>query len=148
MRTTSASAVPAAAFMVSAAWLATVSSLSTAAAMPPCAQQLAQMPPSGFSLSTITRCGARLRAANNPAAPAPTMTTSALFLISVFMLHLYRQHFFHRQFRPRRNQGIDSHLMRHGLQAGKDVFQRNPLHVRAEVAGPHELDARIVDRDV
>src|SRR5690606_18737970 len=114
-------------------------SRSTAAAMPPCAQQLAQMPPSVFSLRTMTRLGASDSAVKSPAAPAPTMTTSARSATCVFMLHLYRQHPFNRQPRPIGDGRIHRDFVRHGLQARQDVFQGNALHMRAQVAGPHEI---------
>ena len=36
----------------------------------------------------------------------------------------------------------------HRLQRAQDLRQRDPLHVRAEVARPDELDVRVLDGDV
>ena len=44
--------------------------------------------------------------------------------------------------------GIDRHLVPAGLQRMADVLQRDPLHVRAEIAGPDELDVGVEHRDV
>ena len=42
--------------------------------------------------------------------------------------------------------GIDRHLVLHRLERAADLGQGDPLHVRAEIAGPHELDAGIAGR--
>ena len=36
----------------------------------------------------------------------------------------------------------------HGLQRAPDLWQRDALHVRAQIARPHELDVGVLDRDV
>ena len=38
--------------------------------------------------------------------------------------------------------GIDRHLVLHGLERAADLGQGDALHVRAEIAGPHEVDVR------
>src|SRR5262249_21146457 len=57
----------------------------TTAAIPPCDQAEAHTPPNGFSERTTTLRGASVRAANNPAAPDPTITISALLMMSGFI---------------------------------------------------------------
>src|SRR3954451_24329858 len=44
--------------------------------------------------------------------------------------------------------GVDRDLMLQALQGAPDVGERDPLHVRAQIAGPHELDVRVLQRDV
>ena len=46
------------------------------------------------------------------------------------------------------DRGIDRHLLLEEDEAVEDLRQRDPLHMRAEIAGPHELDVRRLDRDV
>ena len=42
--------------------------------------------------------------------------------------------------------GIDRHLVLHGLERAADLRQGDPLHVRAEVARPHEVEVGIERR--
>ncbi len=43
---------------------------------------------------------------------------------------------------------VDRHLVLHRLQRVPDLRQGDLLHVRAEIAGPHELDVGMLDGDV
>ena len=50
--------------------------------------------------------------------------------------------------RPLGDSGIDRDLLLQEDEAIEDLRQRDPLHVRAEIARPHELDVGRFDRDV
>src|SRR4051794_19324198 len=43
---------------------------------------------------------------------------------------------------------VDRDLVLQPLQGATDVRKSDPLHVRAQIAGPHELDVWILQRDV
>ena len=50
--------------------------------------------------------------------------------------------------RARRDRGIDRHLLLEEHERLEDLRQRDALHMRAEIARPHELDLGRLDRDV
>src|SRR5580700_4778410 len=58
------------------------------------------------------------------------------------------EHSLDRAARPLRNLRSDRNFVLHGLQRMQDLWQRVSLHVRAEIARPHEFDARITPRHV
>src|ERR1700759_820222 len=154
--------------MVSAACAPALSPSATAAAMPPCAQALEAPWPSGAAEMSVTGRGARFSAQNNPARPPPTMTTSSVrrvrsyTLSDMAVLAIRRSHAsgFSIDSRCRRSDGsvlqVDHPLDRtprlvrdHGVdgdflpqvdQAVQNLRQRDPLHVRAEIARAHHLD--------
>src|ERR1700743_874091 len=131
---TFSSTMPPPTAIVSAACDSAVSPSATAAAMPPCAHALDAPSPSGAAAMTVTRRGASLSAQNNPARPAPTMTTSPVELpksgcenlfmawTSTHSLRLMRSvlqidHPFDRTARPVGDHRVDRHFLTHVEQA-------------------------------
>src|SRR5262245_52020648 len=142
---------PAPAAMVSRAWASGVSPSATAAAMPPCAHALDAPCPIGAAVSTVTGRGLSLSAQNKPTMPPPMMITSwtlsdmvapsrPLAQLSGRASVLQIHHALNRPPRPRCDCGIDHGLLLHVDEAIEDLRQGDALHVRAEIAGPHELD--------
>ena len=91
------------------------------------------------------RLGRQMQRRHQPAAPPPMMTAqparvekSAVILPASFRRCAARD----------RDLGIDLDLVLVGLQRVADVLQRDPLHVRTEIAGPDELDIGMQHRDV
>src|SRR5262245_14485774 len=155
MRSTiEASHNPAPAAMVSAACRAGSSSAPTAAAMPPCAQALAAPKASGALASTMTGSGTRCRAVSSPASPAPTMMGWPASALAICSMAWSRSGFSDRQHAldgtpcAGGHLWLDRHLWTHGLQRAADLSKCDPLHVRAKIARPHELDLRVWHRDV
>src|SRR5215469_6495305 len=104
--------------------------------------------------------GASLSAVKSPAIPAPrTMAPGASMVLSAARIApsggkpvrrsgSNSQHAFDGRPRTRGNCRFDRYLDAHGFQRPQDARQRDPLHVRAEIAGPYELDVRKFDGDV
>src|ERR1700738_2954782 len=63
-------------------------------------------------------------------------------------LVLQIDHPLHRAPRLRGDQGIDGDFLAQVNQAVENLGQRDPLHVRAQIAGPHHLDIRQLGPDV
>src|SRR5215510_12654369 len=168
-----ASMMPAPAATVSRACASGVSPSATAAAMPPCAQTLDAPAPIGAPVSNVTGRGASLSAQNRPANPPPTMTMlldgrvegmrlscspderseirgrpSRIPLCSMRATTwsaLQMDHPLDRAARLVGHHRVDGDLVVHGHQAVENLRQRDPLHVRADVARLHELDVRQFD---
>src|SRR5579883_2798441 len=152
---TSSSTRPAPAAMVSAACASALSLSASAAAMPPCAQADDAPCPSGAAEITVTGRGASFSAQNRPASPPPMMTTSSVLVnwwIELFMLFLRRRlacagtalifqidHALDRSPRSLGNDRIDHDLLAQVEQAFQNVRERDPLHVRAQIARLHHL---------
>src|SRR5580765_3131204 len=151
------STIPAPALMVSARCLSMESPGATAAAIPPCAQAEEAPCPIGAAAITVTGRGASFSAQNSPAKPPPTMTTSSdtsgsaalprssiaslravLAAASAFQV----DHALDGQPRACGDHRIDHHGFPELNQAIEDLRQRDPAHVRTEVARPHQLDVR------
>ena len=79
--TTSRSLSPAPAIIVSWTCASKLSPSSSTAAIPPCAQPVAPSPSAPLAITATLRVSARLSAAVSPAAPEPTISTSALALM-------------------------------------------------------------------
>src|SRR5689334_5152352 len=149
---------PAPAASVSAAWLSQLSSAPTAAAMPPCAQALEPDVPGWAAASTMAGNGASLSAVKRPARPAPrisapgaSMMLSTVRAMSCGFLQcgqFDREHAVDRLLRPRRDFRVDGHFDRHGLERVQDLVERDALHVRAQIAGAHEFEVRVLGGDV
>src|SRR5215813_1339364 len=58
------------------------------------------------------------------------------------------QHALDRAARPRSDCGLDGNLMSHGLERVADLRQRNALHMRAQIAGPHKFEIGVLHRDI
>src|SRR5690606_29568280 len=160
-RATSASANPAETASVSRAWLAGVSSAPSAAAMPPCACGLEPLP---RAPRVSTMQSPMPSAAERPAMPEPTTTararrTSVIRPAASSMrapyewrrlagLYLHREHSLDRGSCARGNSGIDVDDVLHVAQRVADVLESDTLHVRAKVAGTHELGVARLGRDV
>src|SRR5665213_2642107 len=153
---------PAPATIVSWAWDCQLSPGATEAAMPPCAQALEPDRPGRVPASTMLGMGASFRAVNSPAMPAPKIsapsvstilsTRGFIFDLSLRYLRscsgLHGQHAVDRGFRAERDIGGHDHFGGHGLERMQDAVQGNALHVRAQVAGPHELHLGMLHRDI
>src|SRR6185437_12123385 len=157
--------MPAPARIVSAACASGLSPSAIAAAMPACAQRLDAPSPNRAADTTVTGRGASLSAVNRPARPAPTTTTplvpngvfggnwlcsdiegyagtwTALSVVEV-------DHALDGRASPIGDGGIDRDLLFEEHEAVENLRQRDALHVRAKIAGPHELDPGRLDRDV
>ena len=150
---------PAPAAIVSAACASALSPSAIAAAMPPCAHAVEAPWPSGAAEITVTGRGASFKAQNNPARPPPTMTISPALRMTIMILVWHvRLHssclgsavdggqFFRLIIRctDRRrflgDRGIDGDLLAQAEQAVQNLGQRDPLHVRAQIARSHHLD--------
>src|SRR5215467_11821159 len=161
------STIPAPAMIVSRACASGVSPSVTAAAMPPWAQTLDAPAPSGAPVSRVTVRGASLSAQNKPASPPPAMTM--LFEGTRVDMRRFRlcimpglagaspngaglafemNHPLHRPSRFLSDQWIEHDLVLHGEQTVENLWQRDPLHVRAQIARLHELDIRHFDPHV
>src|SRR5262249_54914300 len=161
------STMPAPAMIVSRACASGVSPSVTAAAMPPWAQTLDAPAPSGAPVSRVTGRGASLSAQNNPASPPPAMTM--LFEGTRVDMRRFRlcimpglagarpngaglafemNHPLHRPSRFLGHQRIDHDLVLHGQQTVEDLWQRDPFHVRAEIARLDELNVGDFDPHV
>src|SRR6478736_5499404 len=151
------STMPAPARMVSAACNSGLSPSESAAAMPACAHTLEPPWPKGVTEITVTGSGASLSAVNRPASPAPTMTTppcdrrsSKADLSFVAMARVpspYRlvaeiDHALDWHPRPRSDFLRNGHLLFEHDEGLKDLRQGNALHMRAKIAGTHEIDLR------
>src|SRR5215472_17737379 len=136
----------------------------TATAMPPCAQALEAPWPSGAAEMRVTGRGASFSAQNRPARPPPTMTTSSVLRVRSWILSdigglhpvvpanagtittggncvakrqrsvLQVDHPLDRTPRLIRNHRIDGDFLAQVDQAVENLRQRDPLHVRAEIA--------------
>ena len=111
--------------------------------------------PGRVPASTIEGIGASFRAVNRPAMPAPRISAPSVSTILSMACML------HDCFRPSPPAcGRSATLARaetpgrtitscgHGLQALQNAVQRDALHVRAKIAGPHEFHIRIFHRDI
>src|SRR6202000_434190 len=164
---TPSSTMPPPTAVVSAACDSGLSPSPTAAAMPPCAQALEAPWPSGAAQIRVTGRGASFSAQNSPAMPPPTMTTSSVRRVRSWTLSdmavlairrsrlrrvrhfrmspqrrlvLQIDHPFDRTPRLFRDHGIDDDFLAQIDQAVQNLRQRDPLHVRAEIARAHHLD--------
>src|SRR4051812_4094041 len=141
--------MPAPAAIVSARCFSMESPGATAAAMPPCAHADDAPSPIGAAEITVTGRGASFRAQNSPAKPPPTMTTSsatsgsaALPRSSIASLRavvaaasaLQVDHALDGQASAGGDHRIDHHLFLELDQAIEDLAQRDPAHVRTEIA--------------
>src|SRR5262245_50470942 len=152
------STMPAPAATVSAAWASAVSPSATAAAIPPCAHRLDAPSPNRAAETTVTGSGASLSAVNSPASPAPTITTPpgalagnatrAVMGIFAWASMVEVDHALDRGAGTLGDGGIDRDLLLEEDEAFEDLRQRDPLHMRAEIAWPHEGDVRRLDGDV
>src|SRR5580692_56035 len=148
---TAGSLSPSPAARVSAACSAGSSPSPTAAATPPCAQAEAAPWASGVLAIRITGCGASRSAVMRPARPPPMMTgapANSERIVSIVSLLMDCQHALDGAAGGRGDGGIDRHLVLHGLERAADLGQGDALHVRAEIARPHEVDAGIEGGDV
>ena len=59
-----------------------------------------------------------------------------------------RDHAFDRLPRPVGDIRIDQHFVLHRLERMQNLRQRDPLHVRAQIAGPHEIHVRVLERNI
>src|SRR5580698_4599444 len=143
---------PAPALIVSAAWWRQSSSLPIAAAMPPCAQADAPEWPGREPASTKAGKGASFSAVNSPAMPAPRIkapSVSIMVLVGfISRSGLHRQHALDGDTGAGRDGFVHHDFMRHGLKRMKNAVQSDALHVRAEIAGPHEIDVGIFDGEI
>src|SRR5262245_35912896 len=147
---TDSSTRPAPAATVSRACASGVSSWVTAAAMPPWAQALEAPSPSAAAVTMVTGRGASFSAQNRPARPPPTMITSSVRLggvremcVSCVMASAPQVHHpLDRAARLVGDQRVDHDLLFHVYEAVENLWQRDALHVRAQIARPHELDLR------
>src|SRR5690348_5455934 len=154
--------------IVSAACASALSPSATAAAMPPCAQALEAPWPSGAAEMSVTGRGASFSAQNNPARPPPTMTTSSVRRVRSWTLSdmaflavsrsrcnagsalvecrrsdgsvLQVDHALDRTPRLFGNHRVDGDFLPQIDQAVQNLRQRDPLHVRAEIARAHHFD--------
>ena len=144
--------MPAPARCVSIACSRGESSLPIAAAMPPCAQSVAAPLPSRVLQRTVTFAGCSLSAAIKPAMPAPTTSASlrcvSLESRSIARLAAELEHSFDRAARALRDLRRDGDLVLHRFEGVQYLRKRVALHVRAEIARAHELDARIAPGNV
>src|SRR5450755_3121024 len=122
--------------------------------MPPCAQRLEAPSPRWAPETTVTGSGESLSAVNRPARPVPTMTTPpwAGSCVCVVLLVIGGppvkgagsvveiDHTLDRSPRPQGYRRGHRHLLFEEDEGLKDLRQRDPLHMRAEIAGPHEGD--------
>ena len=123
----------------------------TAAAMPPCAQALEPDRPGLVPASTRQGMGASFRAVNRPAMPAPKISAPSVstilsmrFMFQAFTASMRSIGAFARAATSAGT--ITSWVM--VCKAVQNAVQRDALHVRAEIAGPHEFHVRILDRDI
>src|SRR5262245_22663528 len=147
---TDSSTRPAPAATVSRACASGVSSCVTAAAMPPWAQALEAPSPRGAAVTMVTGRGASFSAQNRPARPPPTMITSSMRLggvramcVSCTMASAPQVH--HAlDGAPRLvgDHGVDHDFLLHVHEAVENLWQGDALHVRAQIARPHEFDLR------
>src|SRR5215475_11249432 len=163
----SSSTMPPPTATVSAACASALSPSDTAAAMPPCAQALEAPSPNGAAEMRVTGRGASFSAQNNPASPPPTMTTSSVLRVRSWTLSdmaflatrrsrsksgfghgcrrgdgsvLQIDHPLDRTPRLVRDHRVDGDFLAQIDQAVQNLRQRDPLHVRAEVARTNHLD--------
>src|SRR6202012_5764332 len=135
---------PSPAASVSARCSSDESSGAIAAAGPPCAQALAQLTPSAALVMTTTGAGASSSAAISPASPAPMMTgRPARSFRSGCMVLSDRDHAFDGKAGALGDFGRHGHFGRHRLQRVPDIAERDPLHMRAEIARLDEFDIGI-----
>ena len=128
----------------------------TAAAMPPCAQALEPDMPGRVPASTRAGKGASFSAVNKPGNAGAQDQRAVGFddivdvrRIAHGLAGLHRQHAVDRpRARAPRSAGSTTHFRGHGLKRMQNPSQRDALHVRAEIAGPHEFDIGIFDRDI
>src|SRR6185312_9851896 len=146
--TTRGSPSPSPAASVSTACSAGVSSLASAAAMPPWARPLAMPVPSGDLASTVTGSGARWSAVISPARPAPITTGWPARCEAEFMTASDREHALDRAARAIGDGGVDGDLALQRFERAADLRQRDPLHVRTKIAGSDEVDLWVLDRNV
>src|SRR5262245_50484882 len=134
--------------------------------MPACAQRLEAPSPSRAPETTVTGSGASLSAVNRPARPAPTTTMPLAPLCTLggnwlcdvilgcapacmrFRLVVEIDHALHGRARPLGDAWVDRDFLLEEHEAVEDRRKRDALHVRTEIAGPHELHLRRFDRDV
>src|SRR5262245_6870107 len=159
----SSSTMPAPAATVSAAWASAVSPSATAAAIPPCAHRLDAPSPNRAAETTVTGSGASLSAVKSPASPAPTITTPPGVLpenatrVVMGITPLLQagpasmvevNHALDRGPRTFGVRVIDRDLLLEEDEAFENLRQRDPLHMRAKIARPHEGDVGRLDGDV
>src|SRR5215469_8298526 len=156
----SGSQSPAPAAIVSRACACQVSPSATAAAMPPCAQTLEPVVPGRAPQRIRAGKGASFSAVNSPASPAPRMSApSASIILSMRLTteasgggslpdgsHL--QHALDGLARAHCYGWIDRHFDGHCFKRVEYLGKRDALHVRAEIAGPHEINGRKFGRDI
>src|SRR5579871_458856 len=152
---------PAPAAMVSTACASAVSPSPSAAAMPPWAQALDPDTPGRAPAMTREGNGESFSAVKRPATPAPRInapsvsTTLSLWRVTAPVSYRCavgwladRQHAVNCFLRPGGNFGSDFNGMCHRLQRAQNLLERDPLHVRAQIARPNKFDIRMLDRDV
>src|SRR5258705_4285657 len=156
---------PAPTATVSAEWASSLSPSAPAAAMPPCAHAVEAPWPSGAAEITMTGRGASFNAQNSPARPPPMMTTSVLRVRSSNMstpsAHRPREsgydgaisilqvdHPLDRMPCLLGNRRVDNDFLAQINQAVQNLGQRDPLHVRTQIARPYHFDIRHLDLDI
>src|SRR4029077_561759 len=107
-----------------------------------------------ITASTVASSGTIASVVMSPARPRSSSNAARTIgsMISRIVIPRLRsaqgEHAFDGAARPLGDRGIDRDLVGYGFERAPDLRQGDALHVRAQIAGPHEIEIGILQRDI